>query len=706
MPQHWIASRAAAAFTALVLAGGAAAVVSGPSGASADSARSPLGRATAATVVLPDPVVLYQEDFENAAPGAMLNTYTSVTGMTYTADSDWLDPAQCNGFIARYVDAVRPAGNCTLSSDPEYSYLSVRNKARGLGLLGAGDIDNNHALSTETARAAGDESMTPGQVMFRTASDLSLPSANGRFVTFSVDAAATACQSAAPLLRFYLAQGPVETAISADPINPCTDPRRVASGTAAYGRFAADGARLFTGSTLGIVLRNEQNTSAGNDGAIDNIIVYDATPTLSVEFDRSLAQTGATANLVVTVLNTSELSGKSGWGASVSLPSGLTVAGASAATCGGAITAAIGSASVAVTGGVLDSGASTCTVTIPVTSAVDRTYTIAPGSVGLTAVNAPTASAAVEFDSSAYTVGVASDVDRAHAGDVVTYTVTVANTGRFDLVALPVELDLSGVLDDATWQGIGNSGTLAGSVVQWTVDVPAGQNRQLTMHVEVSEVGGIGSPDAPVSLGDGLLQAALESPSAPGTCGVCAATTRTVAYAASIHPADPVAVGGQVATYRVNVVNLGTADFDVTHPLAFEVDLTESIDDATVITDGLVAAASDPIVPWAGSLAAGASTVLEVRMRVLSPLEGDGRMSATLQLSTAGSCGTACDAEIEVQPAVGPVVHTGGVAAVTSSQLEPHAVVGSLIAIAVLALIVAGLALGGVRLVARRGSPR
>jgi hypothetical protein len=143
------------------------------------------------------PGVLYTEDFEQGSGVTTLPAYTSAPGITYTADPSWLNVADCNGFVLSAADTIRPGGYC---ADDDAEWTAVLAKTQALGLLNSPpDGPTNRALSSNTSGAG------PGQsILFATAGQLPVPTAQGRFVTFSVDAAATACGTTDPLLRFYL----------------------------------------------------------------------------------------------------------------------------------------------------------------------------------------------------------------------------------------------------------------------------------------------------------------------------------------------------------------------------------------------------------------------------------------------------------------------------------------------------------------------
>jgi uncharacterized repeat protein (TIGR01451 family) len=344
-------------------------LVSLPPGGSAQAAPGSPGVPGASTV-------LYAEDFEDgtAIGSEEIEAYVGATGMMYTADSYWLRASRCNGFILQYLPAAPfPAGYCNnLSND----WLNVRVKSYALGLLPGGTPTSNRALSNNTASyldsdaIGGDGDIQPSnnQRVFATASQLSFPLSN-RFVTFSVDAAATACFANPPLLRFYLLNAAgVEVPVSTSAIKPCSDPgvkTTVVDGqTVAYGRYAANSSILMNGGSFGIVLRNEQGKSAGNDGAIDNIRVLDVSPQLDKAFVPPITAVGAKSKMTFTVTNTSELALKPGWKFTDTLPAGLTVANPVnfTSTCTNASVVAVAGGSTTAFTGDLAKGAASCTV--------------------------------------------------------------------------------------------------------------------------------------------------------------------------------------------------------------------------------------------------------------------------------------------------------------------------------------------------------
>jgi uncharacterized repeat protein (TIGR01451 family)/fimbrial isopeptide formation D2 family protein len=348
-----------------------------------------------------DPVVLFEENFENRAPGSnvLLTDYVGTTGMTYTGDPAWVDRALCNGFILDHGSARVP-GDCNGPAGTETAgqgtYNTLAALPYALGVLA--DAANPAANAAAASFTSGD----PGAnlVQFRTQEPLSLAT-DDRFVTFSVDAVAVNCFTTHPELRFYLEDGAgVETPVSDTAIDPCTDPRSSTvtvprqdgtTTTATGGTFAADSSVLVGGGTLGVIMRNENPSGGGNDGAYDNIRVLDVTPQLDKAFSPATVSVGDSSTLTFTVTNTSELAAKNGWSFTDALPAGLEVANIPnlGGTCDATTTAAAGATSIEVTDGNLAAGEESCTITVDVTSWLAGDYVNGPDNVTTVGLNPP-----------------------------------------------------------------------------------------------------------------------------------------------------------------------------------------------------------------------------------------------------------------------------------------------------------------------------
>ncbi len=231
-----------------------------------------------------DPESVFTEDFQNRARGSniLLRDYVGATGERYSSSNYWSSRTNCNGFIVDGYSS-RQIGDCNALGNyyAPGAFTKLQLLINAIGQLnGMSDPRANAAVASFTEGNGRNN-----EVEFETRTPLSLAQ-SGRFITFSVDAAATSCAvsiATPPKLRFYIVNSAgTEIPVSTNAINPCTDSRAKTYGsgdnTVKAGVFAADGSFLIKGETFGIRMKNETGTGIGNDGAFDNIKVLDATP--------------------------------------------------------------------------------------------------------------------------------------------------------------------------------------------------------------------------------------------------------------------------------------------------------------------------------------------------------------------------------------------------------------------------------------------
>jgi uncharacterized repeat protein (TIGR01451 family) len=381
-------SRLIAAVTSTALIAALAVAAPAVIGTSVASATTPGTPGTPGTPQAP--TTLYAENFENGlgATPVLLTSYTGAapTSETYTAAAGWL--TGCNGNIVEHdaPDATLGSTNCASLGD----YTNVRALAYALG-SNAGDATpgTNHAVTAYTEGNPG-----ANAIEFATGNPISLASATGRYLTFSVDAAAVNCPpvASAPLYQFSLVNGSTATPVGGQ-INACTGPTTTVPGfpnPIKVDTYTSNGSVLFSGSTVDLQMTNANGSGIGNDAAFDNIKILDVTPQLDKAFSPATIETGQSSTLTFTVTNTSELAAKNGWSFTDALPSGLAVtAPAASTTCpAGAVTAADGSASVHVSGN-LSAGMASCTVSVHVTTNTAGSYPNGPSNVTETGLNPP-----------------------------------------------------------------------------------------------------------------------------------------------------------------------------------------------------------------------------------------------------------------------------------------------------------------------------
>ncbi|MGW4029316.1 DUF7507 domain-containing protein [Streptomyces sp. NPDC004838] len=419
--------------TALVL--GAHAVALGVAFPSTASATVP------GTPGLPQPpTVVYAEDFENGTGQTpiLLPAYTGAAPVNakYTAAPPWLSAANCNGIILNRSGANQPA--CQAQSSVGMAELKFMAAALGQ-VAGSSAPNNNHVVSAYTDGA------NPGAnlVEIQTVNPVPLPTSN-RFITFSVDAAAVNCNVSAPLLNFFATGNGPDIPLTTSPINPCTDPRSqtymIGPRAIEAGSFPSNNSVLFTGSSVGIKMTNANGSGLGNDHAFDNLRILDVTPQLDKAFSPTSIPQGGTSTVTFTVTNTTDLAAKSGFGFTDTLPAGVDVAAVpnASTTCGGTVTATAGSDSIALSGGALAAGASSCTVTVDVTSTSLGAHVNQPADITVTGLNPPGPATLTVVAPGSPTITKSADASTFAIGQTINYTYTVTNTAATPLTDLDV----------------------------------------------------------------------------------------------------------------------------------------------------------------------------------------------------------------------------------------------------------------------------
>ncbi|WP_336659784.1 DUF7927 domain-containing protein [Leucobacter sp. USHLN153] len=523
---------------------------------------------------------------------------------------------------------------------------AVQNKARALGYLNTPqNPQTNRAVSTNTT-AQSPAPAGPNLIMFQT-EGLRFTDTQNRFITFSVDAAATACdlpQASDPLLRFYIrdAQGN-ETPMSSAAINPCTDPRhqtvKLTSGNSnevRYGSFFADGSRLIYGDAFDIVIRNEQGLTTGNDGAFDNIRVSDVTPQLDKSFSPTDVDAGGISRLTFTVTNRSDLAEKNGWAFTDTLPDGLKIATPAnvGGTCEDANISAAGDV-ISVTHGKLAAGEASCTIEVDVTSehplkgeTSPIEFTNGPDNItGVVGLDEPD-EAQVRFHS-VPELEVAKDSDAndgARAGDTVTYTVEATNTGDGSFTAARPAIvfdDLSGVLDDADLDEASLTATVDGEAVSpperigdslsWSGPLKSGEKVVITYQVtlkkggdqKVENVAFVAPPGTPPTSPPPAPEGECEG-NPQVACHAFEMPELTIAKTASRSTLPKV---GEEVAFTVTVTNQGPGDFTDERPATMSDDLSRVLDDAEVVGQPEASTGEASIdgseLSWSGELAAG-----------------------------------------------------------------------------------------------------
>jgi len=279
----------------------------------------------------------------------------------------------------------------------------------------------------------------------------------------------------------------------------------------------------------------------------------------------------------------------------------------------------------------------------------------------------PDAECVTETPVASYIVSKTADVASVMAGEVVTYVVTVTNTGQVAYTAASpatFEDDLSAVLDDATYNGdVSDGGTLAGNTLSWSGPLAVGQSVTVTYSVTVND---------PLT-GDQRLDNAVVPTAPGGGCdpdAECAATTLVASYTVAKDVDVTTALPGDVVTYTVTVVNTGDVAYTTANPASIEDDLSGVLDDAVYNGDATQGATvTGDTLRWSGALAVGETVTITYSVTVDDPVRGDFVLDNVV---TASGPGGDCDAVCETST---PLASYRVVKSTTSTDLVPGEVV-------------------------------
>ena len=241
-------------------------------------------------------------------------------------------------------------------------------------------------------------------------------------------------------------------------------------------------------------------------------------------------------------------------------------------------------------------------------------------------------------------VKTSSPAGEVHPGDMVTYTVTVKNTGTAAFTtADPASFtdDLSKVTDDATiTDGPDNGATITGNTLGWSGVLGVGDT------ITVTYVATVNTPDT----GDHVLTNAA----VPGDGGVCetegdCSTTnpvgsyeikKTSSTGGLVHPGDTL-------TYTVTVTNTGAVAYTTDKPATITDDLSKVLDDATYVdgsaTNG--ATITGTTLTWSGPLAVDGTQTITYQVKAGPAGTGDGTL--TNKVVGDPDKGGSCDPEAE-----------------------------------------------------------
>lgn len=277
---------------------------------------------------------------------------------------------------------------------------------------------------------------------------------------------------------------------------------------------------------------------------------------------------------------------------------------------------------------------------------------------------------------SGLTVHKESDAHVARPGDVITYTVTVENTGKVDFTddnPATFTDDLSKVLDDAEFTGdpqsSAGSASFAAPTLSWTSALAQGATATVTYQVTVAKHG----------KGDHVLSNVVLAPASncvpvgepDPACGTGDGTVKVAElHVEKTAGAKQTTVGGTVK-YTVKVTNVGAVDYLAAEPAedetgvgpaAFTDDMSDLLDDAVYEDDAHASAGTatyeEPKLSWSGPVAVGATATVTYSVKIKDPASGDGKLTNTV-IAADSNCGP-CSVSTKAVPK--PPAPQGGLA--------------------------------------------
>ena len=234
----------------------------------------------------------------------------------------------------------------------------------------------------------------------------------------------------------------------------------------------------------------------------------------------------------------------------------------------------------------------------------------------------------------AATAGSASTV----AGGTVHYTVTITDTGQTPYTGITVTDDLTGLLDDAVYNGDGSA--TAGTVsytspdLTWTGSLAVGAAATVTFTATAN------NPPT----GDRILTTLITSAAAGNNCPVgstdpaCATSVQEAVLTMTNSASTTTTTPGSVVGYTVTVTNSGQVPVTgstLTVPLSGVLDDAAFNNDAGT-TEGLVSFTSPNLI-WTGDLSPGQSATITFSVTVNNPDTGNKTLADTLTSTTPGS---------------------------------------------------------------------
>ena len=226
-------------------------------------------------------------------------------------------------------------------------------------------------------------------------------------------------------------------------------------------------------------------------------------------------------------------------------------------------------------------------------------------------------------------------------GGVVTFAITVTNTGQTPYTGASFTDSLAGVLDDAAYNSdaAATAGTVsyASPALSWTGNLAVGAAATITYTVTVD------NPDTGNRTLTGTVTSATAGTNCPAAGGDARCTaTVTIVGADSLTftqtAAAASAVAGQVVDYTITIVNSAASPYS---GASFTDPLTGVLDDAAYNSDAAATAGTvtyaSPTLSWTGDVPANGTVTVTYSVTVNNPDTGDMILAATIGSPSAGS---------------------------------------------------------------------
>ena len=276
---------------------------------------------------------------------------------------------------------------------------------------------------------------------------------------------------------------------------------------------------------------------------------------------------------------------------------------------------------------------------------IDTVTSTATGSTCVPGTTATACRVTVPVLTPALTITKTASAATTTPGATVTYTITAANTGQTPFTAATFTDDLTGVLDDASYNGATastgpSSLSYTAPDLTWTANLGVGATATITYTATVS---------TPIS-GDGTLTNTVTSatpgsncPTTPGTDPRCTATVQvtqlTIINTSNVSTTTPGAVVRFTATFH----NTGAVPYNgitIATNAAGVFDDAVPNGDQTATSGGLrvgTLTLNGAMVSWTGDIAAGATVTVTGTVTVLNPDNGDKSLASTITTTAPGS---------------------------------------------------------------------